>query len=151
MIRRPPRSTLFPYTTLFRSWLEQLRRDGLERREAATVNRARTVLLQGGEMPRGAVALMQGKSVSRKPTVVFEHQSVARDLGQNARGGDRKTARVAFDQRGLRKTQRLHDQAVHQHVVRRRLQSRQSLAHGLMRRLQDVNGVDGLGVNPGNG
>src|SRR5947207_14731427 len=22
MIRRPPRSTLFPYTTLFRSWLE---------------------------------------------------------------------------------------------------------------------------------
>src|SRR2546422_5699959 len=25
MIRRPPRSTLFPYTTLFRSWLEELR------------------------------------------------------------------------------------------------------------------------------
>src|SRR2546429_7222009 len=23
MIRRPPRSTLFPYTTLFRSWLEE--------------------------------------------------------------------------------------------------------------------------------
>src|SRR3712207_7896325 len=28
MIRRPPRSTLFPYTTLFRSWvLEYLRRE----------------------------------------------------------------------------------------------------------------------------
>src|SRR6185312_16487109 len=25
MIRRPPRSTLFPYTTLFRSWCIQLR------------------------------------------------------------------------------------------------------------------------------
>src|SRR6266496_5722135 len=25
MIRRPPRSTLFPYTTLFRSWPERLR------------------------------------------------------------------------------------------------------------------------------
>src|SRR2546425_5500736 len=25
MIRRPPRSTLFPYTTLFRSWLETSR------------------------------------------------------------------------------------------------------------------------------
>src|SRR5260370_22890391 len=24
MIRRPPRSTLFPYTTLFRSWIERL-------------------------------------------------------------------------------------------------------------------------------
>src|SRR2546430_12500833 len=28
MIRRPPRSTLFPYTTLFRSGLDQLLRDG---------------------------------------------------------------------------------------------------------------------------
>src|SRR3712207_8244222 len=26
MIRRPPRSTLFPYTTLFRSWLQHLER-----------------------------------------------------------------------------------------------------------------------------
>src|SRR5438874_4645151 len=25
MIRRPPRSTLFPYTTLFRSWLKDIR------------------------------------------------------------------------------------------------------------------------------
>src|SRR5258708_29206668 len=28
MIRRPPRSTLFPYTTLFRSWKTRDRRDG---------------------------------------------------------------------------------------------------------------------------
>src|SRR2546422_4512713 len=28
MIRRPPRSTLFPYTTLFRSDLERVRRGG---------------------------------------------------------------------------------------------------------------------------
>src|SRR2546429_6982979 len=36
MIRRPPRSTLFPYTTLFRSWLDGCwqRRAGAERREA---------------------------------------------------------------------------------------------------------------------
>src|SRR3989442_3206828 len=27
MIRRPPRSTLFPYTTLFRSFLDNLQRD----------------------------------------------------------------------------------------------------------------------------
>src|SRR2546430_13181718 len=30
MIRRPPRSTLFPYTTLFRSKFEALRRAGAE-------------------------------------------------------------------------------------------------------------------------
>src|SRR3990167_2208665 len=29
MIRRPPRSTLFPYTTLFRSFVHPLRRDYL--------------------------------------------------------------------------------------------------------------------------
>src|SRR5258708_24285502 len=28
MIRRPPRSTLFPYTTLFRSWLETVIKTG---------------------------------------------------------------------------------------------------------------------------
>src|SRR3712207_8550189 len=30
MIRRPPRSTLFPYTTLFRSWVDVLRPYGIE-------------------------------------------------------------------------------------------------------------------------
>src|SRR5256885_3219803 len=30
MIRRPPRSTLFPYTTLFRSWNAQDRRHALD-------------------------------------------------------------------------------------------------------------------------
>src|SRR2546422_10579764 len=29
MIRRPPRSTLFPYTTLFRSWCGDLQRAGV--------------------------------------------------------------------------------------------------------------------------
>src|SRR3712207_8001819 len=31
MIRRPPRSTLFPYTTLFRSWLASAGDDGTVR------------------------------------------------------------------------------------------------------------------------
>src|SRR2546430_10441123 len=33
MIRRPPRSTLFPYTTLFRSPITALWRDGRQHRE----------------------------------------------------------------------------------------------------------------------
>src|SRR5256885_11989922 len=32
MIRRPPRSTLFPYTTLFRSWGEHAMKSGYEMR-----------------------------------------------------------------------------------------------------------------------
>src|SRR5258707_5490773 len=35
MIRRPPRSTLFPYTTLFRSGLDQPLRDRRDRRRRA--------------------------------------------------------------------------------------------------------------------
>src|SRR5260221_10808654 len=37
MIRRPPRSTLFPYTTLFRSFLEVAANDELRRRGAGAV------------------------------------------------------------------------------------------------------------------
>src|SRR5256885_2860417 len=35
MIRRPPRSTLFPYTTLFRSAVARMEAGAVERREAA--------------------------------------------------------------------------------------------------------------------
>src|SRR2546430_8175523 len=55
MIRRPPRSTLFPYTTLFRSRLEARARDGhvdaLAQREAA---------LQGHGARQGAQAGVVG-------------------------------------------------------------------------------------------
>src|SRR3712207_7925523 len=37
MIRRPPRSTLFPYTTLFRSLQEAIRRGAIEILDDATI------------------------------------------------------------------------------------------------------------------
>src|SRR5258708_20758814 len=37
MIRRPPRSTLFPYTTLFRSWPGSSERSGLSMVARATI------------------------------------------------------------------------------------------------------------------
>src|SRR3712207_8007772 len=52
MIRRPPRSTLFPYTTLFRSPARALRRDRLGRRRGARVRGPRR-----GERPRRDDAL----------------------------------------------------------------------------------------------
>src|SRR5258708_22030690 len=39
MIRRPPRSTLFPYTTLFRSWRDRQPQPDNRRRNAAAVHR----------------------------------------------------------------------------------------------------------------
>src|SRR2546430_6010882 len=47
MIRRPPRSTLFPYTTLFRSWLETRRR-AAERKQ---LRREYELKVQSGEWP----------------------------------------------------------------------------------------------------
>src|SRR5438552_12890040 len=46
MIRRPPRSTLFPYTTLFRSWMiSRLAREG------ETLNEARALARQIAKRP----------------------------------------------------------------------------------------------------
>src|SRR2546430_13676810 len=47
MIRRPPRSTLFPYTTLFRSWLENRRR-AAERKQ---LRHEYELKVQSGEWP----------------------------------------------------------------------------------------------------
>src|SRR3712207_8229542 len=72
MIRRPPRSTLFPYTTLFRSGRgAELREELLEDGEDLRVEGAAVVLhdrhrLGGGE--GAAVAARGGQRVDRKST-----------------------------------------------------------------------------------
>src|SRR5688572_31370428 len=53
MIRRPPRSTLFPYTTLFRSLLHVFRRDPLDGVGRRVVN---------GKEARGVAAQIDRKS-----------------------------------------------------------------------------------------
>src|SRR2546430_13169454 len=110
MIRRPPRSTLFPYTTLFRSERRQpgheVRRDDLVVRIAGEHVRD---LLAGGEL------LDVGLGVTRDPDhaqlrIFFlprrqlwprdaaepaprrpelDHDDVARELGELARAADR--------------------------------------------------------------
>src|SRR2546426_6125273 len=46
MIRRPPRSTLFPYTTLFRSCVSRRRRRGNRHRRAGASGRRRRARLR---------------------------------------------------------------------------------------------------------
>src|SRR3712207_8916772 len=62
MIRRPPRSTLFPYTTLFRSW--------------ETVRRGGTAAIQkwiDGEMAyKRAVVVLIGRETAGRPWVKYE-------------------------------------------------------------------------------
>src|SRR5256885_11343371 len=63
MIRRPPRSTLFPYTTLFRS-SEQLAHDAL--RETPT-ERARPAQLAGSDVARAALRSEEHTSELQSP------------------------------------------------------------------------------------
>src|SRR5690348_18488156 len=71
MIRRPPRSTLFPYTTLFRSWTAQT--DRLTVNENEFFNRAvGAVYTTNGAVPGGlaqtpvAVNRATGRSEERR-------------------------------------------------------------------------------------
>src|SRR3712207_8479839 len=56
MIRRPPRSTLFPYTTLFRSGVRQLLDHGLglrHRHHVLALSARRDVAVMAGKIARG--------------------------------------------------------------------------------------------------
>src|SRR2546422_1775344 len=69
MIRRPPRSTLFPYTTLFRS--RQLQPSG----EAITLSAADPLNLVGILVPGERVPAVSGKLVTRSEEHTSELQS----------------------------------------------------------------------------
>src|SRR3712207_8800711 len=61
MIRRPPRSTLFPYTTLFRSHLRQVRVDEPGRQEAHGGLRERA----GRPVPHGRAGVAARRGLRR--------------------------------------------------------------------------------------
>src|SRR3712207_6888308 len=61
MIRRPPRSTLFPYTTLFRSWVNQDKIDSGEREGLSTEEKEELRRLR-----REVKTLRQEKAILRR-------------------------------------------------------------------------------------
>src|SRR5438034_5222470 len=74
MIRRPPRSTLFPYTTLFRSPLLHLLRNAVDHGIEPPAERRGQ-----GKRPEGEIVL----------AAVREHSSVAITVADDGRGIDR--------------------------------------------------------------
>src|SRR3712207_7485982 len=68
MIRRPPRSTLFPYTTLFRSGVDD--RDLLRHRQAVALEAADLLRIVGEDPDRAEAEVGQdlGADADRKST-----------------------------------------------------------------------------------
>src|SRR2546422_9899429 len=83
MIRRPPRSTLFPYTTLFRSRRPEARSQGDVPRRAVVPRRAGERLRRDG---RQRVRPVQGEQAAHRGV---QHQPARRD-GQGAGRGTRR-------------------------------------------------------------
>src|SRR5256885_12852893 len=80
MIRQPPRSTLFPYTTLFRSKEEHYRR-------IAYANEHFSAGIQGWRTDRGRMYIVWGPPTSKETHT--QGESYERPLDQG--GGDTKT------------------------------------------------------------
>lgn len=94
------------------------------------------------EMQLGAVALVLAETIMRELRAKVSHQTVARDLRDDARGRDAQAQAVAIDDCGLRKRKRKDRQAIDQDMVGRNAQSCEGDAHRLVRRAQDVDAID---------
>src|SRR3989441_10038817 len=83
MIRRPPRSTLFPYTTLFRSVL--VRRIGHE--QVGDIRHRDPVRVPSDELNRvtgGDVSLLKDRKIEAGPTAALEALDHIRSAKANA-------------------------------------------------------------------
>src|SRR3712207_7234669 len=83
MIRRPPRSTLFPYTTLFRSQVIEA--------FPAVERRGLRILLEP-EFPGGLEQLLHARGLGHAPLGVDHRLIAARGVGRAQR--DRKSTRL---------------------------------------------------------
>src|SRR2546430_6674123 len=97
MIRRPPRSTLFPYTTLFRSYVRVCRRQGRPGCDGGRASARRRRAVRGGVLrpraggvaPAGWAALRRGARRSGERHLPAPGGASARPGGRRGGGGRR--------------------------------------------------------------
>ncbi len=99
------------------------------------MNRARAELRNRRQMFGRAVAFMLREAIGRKLRVKSQHQPVARDLAQHARGGDGITPRIALHNRRLERAHNLNLTTIHRRVLRLWIQFFQRVVHRAMRGL----------------
>src|SRR3712207_7405283 len=89
MIRRPPRSTLFPYTTLFRSDVERV----AEQAHVAALRDGQLVVVDQPALQPGGVALAQQLGEQHRAEVGVEVADRVRDAPAEGHR-DRKSTRL---------------------------------------------------------
>src|SRR3712207_7407422 len=75
MIRRPPRSTLFPYTTLFRSPLTRPAADAAPKRRMARGSRTNRIVAMAAAAPTNAAAYVRNAPTANAAPRSEEHTS----------------------------------------------------------------------------
>lgn len=112
------------------------------RGEAAAVDGARAMLFESGLVGGGAVAFVLGETVFGPLFVVFAHEAIAGDLGEDAGGGDAVALGVALNDGGLGRGERGHKASVHQRVGRGRVELGEGGVHRAVGGLEDIDVVD---------
>src|SRR3712207_9207412 len=92
MIRRPPRSTLFPYTTLFRS----------------LVDRRAGVALDVDDLPRASGRALVTASLARVDELAAAHRAVRAHRLGDLQAGDARPGLLRVARDGDRKSTRLN-------------------------------------------
>ncbi len=100
------------------------------------------MLFESGLVGGGAVAFVLGETVFGPLFVVFAHEAIAGDLGEDAGGGDAVALGVALDDGGLGHGERGHKASVHQRVGRGRVELGEGGVHRAVGGLEDIDVVD---------
>src|SRR5258708_30903274 len=88
MIRRPPRSTLFPYTTLFRSVVEAANHGAYGAVEIGYHHGGLLGMIVAPELANHALHRVLGGTLQPEIDRGAHHESAIRDVAERRRGGE---------------------------------------------------------------
>ena len=90
----------------------------------------------------GTVTFVLTETILRKLGAEVTHDSVARDFGDDAGGGDALADAITIDNRSLGDRKRDNREAVDQNVIGWREEQSNGNAHRAMRRAQNIDAID---------
>src|SRR5881392_2020463 len=106
------------------------------------MDRTRTEFMKLQKMQFRSITFVLAETILRELRAKVTHDSVARDLRDDACRGDAQADAIAIDNCRLRKWKRNDRQTVNQDVVRRFEQRFNRQTHRMVARTEDVNPVD---------